>query len=197
MRVTQRGLAVFCACAIWPTVVAAQPVPQPFPRPSAPGPTASAPPQAPAAPVRPAPGQATPAAPARTTARPVAEDAAPSEALLGLPVYPACVFLRSYDAGMGQRYYLFGCDTTYVDLVTYYRNVLRTRGEEVYEAPPVYMFEVGRFREETMAFPPGVTVKDYTWGGGSGFLDARLSAQGRRYPTVLQFVPVPAADRKR
>ena len=37
----------------------------------------------------------------------------------------------------------------------------------------------------------------FTWGGGSGFLDARLSAQGRRYPTVLQFVPVPAADRKR
>ena len=27
------------------------------------------------------------------------------------------------------------------------------------------MFEVGRFREETMAFPPGVTVKDWTWGG--------------------------------
>jgi hypothetical protein len=183
MRATQCGLAAFCACAVWATVVAAQPVPQPFPRPSTPRPTASAPPQAPAAPAR--------------TAPPAVEEAAPTEALLGLPVYPNCVFLRSYDAGMGQRYYLFGCDTTYGDLVTYYRNVLRTRGEEVYEVPPVYTFEVGRFREETMAFPPGVTVKDYTWAGGSGFLDARLSAQGRRYRTVLQFVPVPAADRKR
>ena len=30
------------------------------------------------------------------------------------------------------------------------------------------MFDVGRFREETMAFPPGVTVKDYTWAGSAG-----------------------------
>jgi hypothetical protein len=114
-----------------------------------------------------------------------------------MAVYPNCVFLRSYAAGMGQRYYLFGCDTTYVDLVTYYRNVLRTRGEQVYDLPPVFMFEVGRFREEAMAFPPGVTVKDYTSSGTGGYLDARPSAGGRRYPTVLQFVPVPEADRKR
>jgi hypothetical protein len=128
---------------------------------------------------------------------PTAEEAPPDEALLGLPVYPNCVFLRSYDAGMGQRYYLFGCDIPYGDLVAYYRNLLRTRGEEVYDAPAVYFFEAGRFREQTMAFPPGVTVKDYTWGGSQGYLDARLSAQGRRYPTVLQFVPVPPADRRR
>jgi hypothetical protein len=126
-----------------------------------------------------------------------AEETAPSDALLGIAVYPNCVFLRSYAAGMGQRYYLFGCDASYVDLVTYYRTLLKTRGEQVYDTPPVFMFEVGRFREEAMAFPPGVTVKDYALGGSGGYLDARLSAGGRRYPTVLQFVPVPEADRKR
>ena len=39
----------------------------------------------------------------------------------------------------------------------------------MFEEPPTHMFEVGRFREETMAFPPGVTIKDWTWGGTSGY----------------------------
>ena len=33
------------------------------------------------------------------------------------------------------------------------------------------MFDTGRFREEAMAFPPSVTVKDYTWGGKGGYLN--------------------------
>ena len=32
----------------------------------------------------------------------------PTEQQLGLPVYPGAQFIRSYDAGSGQRYYLFG-----------------------------------------------------------------------------------------
>ena len=51
------------------------------------------------------------------------------------------------------------------------------------------LFLIGRFREETMAFPPGVTVKDYTWGGSEGYLAVKGSV-GTRYRTIIQIVPV-------
>ena len=50
---------------------------------------------------------------------------------------------------------------SFVELVTYYRTALKQRGELVFEAPATHEFDIGRFREETMAFPPGVTIKDY------------------------------------
>jgi hypothetical protein len=53
------------------------------------------------------------------------------------------------------------------------------------------MFEVGRYREETMAFPPGVTVKDYTWGGSQGYINPKRGAQPDRFPTIVQLVPSP------
>jgi hypothetical protein len=97
---------------------------------------------------------------------------------------------------MGQRYYLFGSTASFAELMAYYRNALRTRGDVVFEEPPVHIFEVGRFREESMVFPPSVTLKDYTWGGMEGWLDPRPGAQPQRYPTVIQIVPVPPADRR-
>jgi hypothetical protein len=116
-----------------------------------------------------------------------------------MPVYPAAQFLVSYDAGKGQRYYLFGTNTSFAEVVTYYRSVLKQRGELVFEEPPTHMFDVGRFREETMAFPPGVTVKDYTWGGSPGYLNPKPGADPSRFRTVVQIVPapVPAGDVKR
>ena len=119
---------------------------------------------------------------------------APTEAQLGLPIYPGAIFLRSFDAGQGQRYYLFGSTASFAELVLYYRTQLKDKGDLVYDVPPVHMFEVGRFREETMAFPPGVTVKDYTWGGAKGYLVPTPGAM-TRYPTVIQFVPVTSANR--
>ena len=47
--------------------------------------------------------------------------ATPTEATLGVPIYPGAQFIASYDAGRGQRYYIFGSAATFVDLVTYYR----------------------------------------------------------------------------
>lgn len=120
-------------------------------------------------------------------------DPPPSEAQLGVPVYPGARFLRSYDAGQGQRYYLFGSTASFAELVQYYRTQLRDRGDLVYDVPPVHMFEVGRFREETMAFPPGVTVKDYTWGGKKGYLVPTPGASPSHYPTIIQIVPVTGA----
>jgi hypothetical protein len=155
--------------------------PQPFPRPGA------APPPVTAAPTAPPPAVATPAP---VTAAPV-DPAAPTEAALGFPIYPTAVFVASYDAGRGQRYYLFGASAPYADLVAYYRTVLKERGNQVFEAPPTHMFEVGRFREETMAFPPGVTIKDWTWGGTSGYPNPRPNGQPARFPTMIMIVPAP------
>src|SRR5207244_9263075 len=125
--------------------------PQPSPR----GTTQSAP--APAPP--PAPRPAAPAVPTLTV-----DPATPSEATLGFPIYPGARFIASYDAGRAQRYYIFGTTAPFNDLVTYYRTQLRDKGNLVFEAPPTHMFEIGKFNSDTMAFPPGVTVKDWTWG---------------------------------
>lgn len=153
-------------------------------------PSASAPPVAQAPPALPQAraDTATPGAPR--------EEQAPDEVLLGFPVFPGARFLRSYDAGQGQRYYLFGSTASFAELVGYYRTVLKQKGDLVFDQPPVHMFEVGRFREETMAFPPGVTVKDYTWGGSAGYLDPRPGASPQRYPTVIQIVALPMSDRR-
>src|SRR5438874_9518761 len=129
---------------------AAAQTPQPFPRPGTQ--PAPAPPAAPR-----------PAAPPPIAAPPAArvDPATPTEATLGFPIYPGAQFIASYDAGRAQRYYLFGSAATFVDIVAYYRNSLKQKGELVYDVPATNEFEVGKYNEETMAFPPGVTVKDY------------------------------------
>lgn len=153
--------------------------PQPFPRPGAPTTQAPQPPP-------PAPAQPPAASPSPGT-----DATAPAAATLGLPVYPGAQFLGSYDAGRAQRYYMFGTAASFVDIVTYYRNVLKERGDLVFEQPPTHMFEVGRFRQETMAFPPGVTVKDWTWGGSAGYPNPRPGVQPARFATVIMIVPSP------
>jgi hypothetical protein len=157
-------------------------VPAPFPRPG----------QAPAPkPVPPAPvtvQQPAPAAPAPT--------GEPTELTLGTPLYPSAQFIASYDAGRGQRYYLFGTEADFVQIVNYYKTALKQKGELVFEEPPVHMFEIGRFREETMAFYPSVTVKDYTWGGSQGYLNPKRGATPARFKTIIQIVPAPPASPK-
>lgn len=147
--------------------------PQPFPRPSTPST------QKPAAP--PAAGQ--PAAPA--------QPGAPTEAMLGAPIYPSAVFLTSYEAGRGQRYYLFGVTVPYGELVTYYKTVLKQKGDELFESPPTHQFETGRYRDESMAFVPSLTIKDFTYGGSAGFPNPKPGATPERFPTIIQIVPAP------
>lgn len=164
---------------------AAGQTPAPFPRPGDPAkPTAPklAPPQTPP------PGtRVLPPRPASSPAAP----GEPTEATLGTPIYTGADFVASYDAGRGQRYYLFGTTADFLQIVNYYKTVLKQKGELVYEEPPIHMFEIGRFREETMAFPPGVTVKDYTWGGSAGYLNPKRGAEPARYKTIIQIVPAP------
>jgi hypothetical protein len=138
------------------------------------------------------------AAPAAAAPRAIAlpslpDEPAPTEAVLGAPVYPNAQFLRSYDAGRGQRFYLFGAQASFVEIVNYYRTILKQRGELVFERPGTHMFETMRFREELMAFPPGVTVKDYAGTGSAGFPNPRPGGEPERFATVIQIVPAPAA----
>lgn len=120
--------------------------------------------------------------------KPQAAPGDPTEETLGMPIYPGAKFIASYDAGRGQRYYLFGINTDFTQIVAFYRTSLKQRGELVFEAPPIHMFEVGRFREETMAFPPGVTVKDYS---PDGYLNPKQGAPTERFRTIIQIVPAP------
>ena len=155
--------------------------PQPFPRPGAQPQRPAAPPPAP-----PPTAQAQPQSPS--------DPAAPSAATLGVDVYPGAQFIDSYDAGRGQRYFIFGATAAFVDVVGYYRTRLDERGDLVYKDPPTHMFTggpLGRYREETMAFPPSVTVKDWTAGGSRGYPNPKLGASPERYPTIIMIVPAP------
>jgi hypothetical protein len=161
---------------------AAAQTPQPFPRPTTP--------QSPAAPPATARPAQPPAAPATPPPAPV-DPATPSEATLGFPIYPGAQFIASYDAGRGQRYYIFGSTTAFADLVTYYRTVLKDKGNLVFQDPPTHMFEVGKFNNDTMAFPPGVTIKDFTSGGSQGYPNPKPGAQPARFSSVIMIVPAP------
>src|SRR6266545_6937494 len=156
--------------------------PQPFPKVGAPKPATPPPTQAPALPSvqppQPAPGP----------------NDVPTEEMLGVTIYPGAAFLASYDAGRGQRYYLFGTNAGFLEIVNYYRTVLKQKGELVYEEPAIHQFDIGKFKEETMAFPPSVTVKDYTWGGSAGYLNPKRGKQPERFKTVIQIVPAPAVQ---
>jgi hypothetical protein len=158
----------------------APPPPQPFPRPNVqPARPGSQPTVQPAPP---------PEAPAVTTA-PVAEKA-PTDQTLGVPIYPGAQFISSYDAGRGQRFYIFGSAASFVDLVAFYRTVLKQKGDLIFDAPATHQFDVGRFREETMAFPPGVTIKDFQSQVSEGYPNPKPGGQPAHFPTIIQIVPV-------
>jgi hypothetical protein len=180
MMLMPPAVPVLALCAL--IAQTPQPFPRPGTRPASPaGSTAPEPlPQAPSPAVQP-PG---PAAPAVSTDK-------PTDAILGVQVYPGAEFIASYDAGRGQRYYLFGTNAGFPEIVNYYRTVLKQKGDLVFEEPPVHEFDIGKFREETMAFPPSVTVKDYTWGGTAGYLNPNRGKEPQRFKTIIQIVPAP------
>ena len=157
--------------------------PQPFPKPGDPAKPPSGPPPSTSKPDTQG-LKVLPPTPPPPAAQPPA--GTPTEETLGVPIYPGAKFIGSYDAGRGQRYYLFGTNTDFTQTVGYYRSVLKQRGELVFEVPAIHMFDVGRFREETMAFPPGVTVKDYS---PDGYLNPSPGTPTERFRTIIQIVP--------
>jgi hypothetical protein len=125
---------------------------------------------------------------------PAVREQAPTPDSLGVPSFhPAMRYLESYDAGGGQRFYLFGADIPFAEIVSYYQKLLKVKGELVFDEPATHMFDIGRFQEATMAFPPSITVKDYTWGGMRGYANPKPNAQPASFKTIVQIVPMPAA----
>ena len=170
----------------------------PFPQPRGSAPTTTPPStNTPGRPAPPPTTTTTTAAPTTTTstapaARPSAPEAAPTEAELGVPIYPGAQFIASYDAGRGQRYYIFGVAAGFVQTVEWYRTSLKQKGELVYDVPATHEFDVGKYNEDAMAFPPGVTVKDYQSEISQGYPNPKAGAQPARFPTLLQIVAVSA-----
>jgi len=176
-------VAVF---AISATAVFAQPpVARPQPPPTIPGAAAQPKPAQ--------PRSATPAPPAASPQTSTAVEAPPpASALGGAPLFPGAQYLGSYDAGRGQRFYLYGCTQSFTELVAYYRTVLKDKGELVFDAPAMHQFDVGRYKETDVDFTPGVTIKDYTWGGSPGYMNPKPGASPAYFPTVIQIVSPPA-----
>jgi hypothetical protein len=151
------------------------PKPKPFPNSGAaeppPKPPVTQPPAAEAKPVPPPVGT------------PTVQD------LNGTPVYPGAEYLDSYDAGRGQRYYIYGTNTPYADIVVYYKNILKnSSNREIFRLPAMHQFDLGRFVEESMAYPPSVVVKDYSWNESPGYLVVTGTTE-KRFKTVIQIVP--------
>ncbi len=168
-----RPAAILIASALFVLACSGPAVAQAKPKPAAPPPQAAAAAPAPAA--------------------PAAEQAPTAESLGVQPFHPAMRYLESYDAGGGQRFYLFGADVPFAEVVSYYQKLLKVKGELVFDQPATHMFDIGRFQESTMAFPPSITVKDYTWGGMQGYANPKPNAQPASFKTIVQIVPMPAA----
>lgn len=172
------------------------PVPRPFPQPSQPTQPPSTMPAAPAKP----PGSGAPATTAKPEIppppppiNPSTPSVRPTDQQLGVTVYPAAEFIDSYDAGHGQRIYLFGTNAAYTEIVAYYRNMLRDGGHELFKTPTaMQQFDLGRFRDDTMSLPPSVVVKDYSYTADGARSDGYLAVDGARekhFKTVIQIVP--------
>ncbi|MEZ5320015.1 MAG: hypothetical protein R2752_21620 [Vicinamibacterales bacterium] len=140
-------------------------------------------------PVRPAGASTTPA---RQAAVPQAGAAAATPASGDVPtaplVYPGADYLQTFDAGQGQKYFLFGTNLGYDEVVQYYKNLMRNGGDRISEEPNMQRFDLGDFDSRAMAYPPSVVVKDYTWNGQEGYLFVDGTTP-KRYRTVIQIVP--------
>jgi len=178
LRSFLRTLAIPLAAVVFSASAGAQ-TPAPFPRPAQQ-----------AQPASPSPAQSSaPATAAPPAAVAPSEKGEPQD--LGVPLYPGAQFIASYDAGRGQRYYLYGAESDFLQIVGWYRTTLKQKGDLVFEEPPVHMFDIGRYREETMAFTPSVTVKDYTWAGALGYINPKRGGTPARFKTIIQIVPNP------
>ena len=154
------------------------PVPKPFPgAPAPPRPTQPAPQD----PVKPAAPPTTPPPKPPATPQP--------DVNLGVTLYPGAQFVGSYDAGRGQKFYLYGTTASFPAIVAFYREILKKSGELVFDAPATHVFDTGRFREETMAFPPSVTIKDFQSEVSQGYPNPKPGATPARFPTIIQIVP--------
>ena len=186
-----RGLTGLLCVAISAGVSAQTPQPFPTPRSSAPAsPAAQQPKPAPPPPATAAPAPP-PAKPAAATARVVGPEIHGG----GIERHATQVRRLWRCWSRGQRFHLYGVTLPYLEAVTFYRTALKAKGDELFESPPTHQFDLGRFRDSDVAFPPSVTVKDYTRGGAAGFPNPKAGEKPERFPTIIQIVPPPPATK--
>jgi hypothetical protein len=162
----------------------APPVPRPFPG-ATPAPPPGTKPADPATTTgsKSAPATAKPAAPETTTQTNTAQGGAAPFA------YPGSEFLSSFDAGRDQRLYIYGTNASFAEILLYYKGALKAgSGRELMKTPAMQQFDIGRFDEDTMAYPPSVVVKDYTWNNSPGYLFVNGTTE-KRFKTIIQIVP--------
>lgn len=175
------ALTVSILTAAIASVAAAQgqPVPRPFPGSRTPPPPSVS---------QPAPTTPPATPPAGTDPSSRQTPGSPDAALAGIPLFPQAEFLDSYDAGHGQRYYLYGTNAPFEEVVGHFRTALRSGGRQLYRTPAIHQFDLGRFESDQMVFPPSVVVKDYAGGTNGGYLFVRDAAE-QRFRTIIQIVP--------
>lgn len=190
-RIVMASCTVFLCLMLGRSSVLATQTIQPQPFPGSTGSGSAARPSAPtggmpASTAGPRPAQVPPPAP---------REAAPTnDVLRDAPVFPSAQFIGSYDAGHNQRYYLYGTDASYADVLNFYKKQLRDGGRELYKVPAMQQFELGKYDDSTMAYPPSVMVEDYVGDGSKGYLFVSGTSE-KRFRTVIQIVPNAAPSR--
>ena len=103
---------------------------------------------------------------------------------------PGAQFIASYDAGRGQRYYIFGSPASFVDLVAYYRTVLKQKGRAGLRRardPRVRRRQVPRRHDGVSA---GRDDQGLPVGRVAGLSEPEAGRPARAVPDVIQIVPV-------
>jgi hypothetical protein len=108
-------------------------------------------------------------------------------ALANVPLYPTAEYLETVDAGAGQQYVIYGTNVSFAELLAYYRTTLKTGGRELFKTPATHQFDLGRFQDDRMAYPPSIVLKDYTWNNSPGYLFVSGTTE-KRYRTIIQIV---------
>ena len=98
------------------------------------------------------------------------------------PVYPERAVHHVVRRGSRSALLSVRASAPFVEVVTFYRTALKQKGDVLFETPPTHQFETGRFRDETMAFPPSVTIKDYTFGGSAGLSQSEAGRTAAALP---------------
>ncbi len=176
----RRGFALALGFAVAGAVLCAQtappptqtPVPKPFPGAQTPVSTAK------------------PTAPTPTPAAGAQNWSAVDPSLAGVPPYQGAEFLGSFDAGRGQRLFVFGTNDDYAEVVRVYKTLFRKSGVEVSRTPRIQQFDFDRasFDSNTQQ-RPSVLVKDYAWPQPT---DAYVHVAGtveKRFRTLIQVIP--------
>ena len=88
----------------------------------------------------------------------------------GVPLYPTAEYLDTFDAGAASSTSLRHERAVRRDRVVLQDDAQDRRARSCSARQPTHQFDLGRFQEERMAFPPSVVVKDYTWNNSPGYL---------------------------